>query len=356
MNLRILDTELNASAIVDSHESFTWTDRYNLCGDFELYLPVDDFALANLKKDYYIERKDSEHVMIIEDFLIETDEEDGNHLTITGRSLESILDRRIIWGLKTLSGNLQNGVETLLNECIINPSNPDRKIDNFIFEASDDPAITELTIDAQFTGDNLYDTICAICQVYGIGFKITLNNLKQFVFTLYAGSDRSYEQTSNPYVIFSPQFDNLMNSNYVESNSSAKNVTLVGGEGEGVNRKYATTGSGVGLNRREMFTDARDISSDDVPTGSTYESLLIQRGNERLVENARATAFEGEAETSVNYVYGVDFFNGDIVQIANEYGHEARVRIVEMITSEDESGVHTYPTFETITEEGEQDT
>ena len=47
----------------------------------------------------------------------------------------------------------------LLDENIINPSDTSRKVEGLIFEASTDPAITGLTVDAQFTGDNLYDAI-----------------------------------------------------------------------------------------------------------------------------------------------------------------------------------------------------
>ena len=193
---------------------------------------------------------------------ITSDTEDGNHVTVTGRSLESILDRRIVWGQKLLSGNLQNGIKTLLNENVISPSDSNRKIPNFIFKESIDPAITKLKLEAQYTGDNLYDVIQKICEEQGIGFKITLNDEKQFVFELYAGSDRSYDQTENPYVIFSPKFENIINSNYIESKASLKTVTLVGGEGEGAGRRYTTVGGGSGLNRRELFTDARDISSN----------------------------------------------------------------------------------------------
>lgn len=50
--------------------------------------------------------------------------------------------------------------------------------------------------------------------------------------------------------------------------------------------------------------------------------------------------------------YGEDFFNGDIVQIANEYGHETQARILEIVQSEDENGFSVYPTFKTITQEG----
>ena len=54
--------------------------------------------LDYIKQDYYLQSKESEHVMIVEKIQITSDTEDGNHVTVTGRSLESILDRRIVWG------------------------------------------------------------------------------------------------------------------------------------------------------------------------------------------------------------------------------------------------------------------
>ena len=353
MDLVVLNRELDAISVIDIYESFIWTDRYYRYGDFELYTAMQNNILDIIKKDFFLQSSDSDHIMIIEDWIIKSDIENGNHITVTGRSLESILTRRIIWGQKTISGNLQNGIKTLLNENIISPSDSKRKISNFIFEESTDPVITKLTINAQFTGDNLYDAIQKICEERGIGFKITLNDNKQFVFKLYAGVDRSYEQTLVPYVIFSPNFDNIINSNYMESNSSLKNITLVGGEGEGSARRYLTVGDTnvSGLDRREIFTDARDISSDvdgETITDTEYNAQLEQRGNEKLAENISIVSFEGQTETTVMYRYREHFFDGDIVQIANEYGHETRARILEVVTTEDETGTSVYPTFKTL--------
>lgn len=357
MDITILNKDLDAVSIVDTYESFIWTDRYYAYGDFELYEAMRDGLLEYIQQDYYLQSRDSEHVMIIEKIQISSDTEDGNHVTVTGRSLESILDRRIVWGQKTLSGNLQNGIKTLLDENVISPSDSSRKISNFIFKASTDSKITGLKLEAQYTGDNLYDVIQAICEEQGIGFKVTLNDEKQFVFELYAGTDRSYDQTENPYVIFSPKFENIINSNYIESKSSLKTITLVGGEGEGAARRYTTVGSGSGLERRELFTDARDISSDVgdgvTLTDAEYIAQLQQRGKEKLAENTSITSFEGETETTIMFRYGEDFFNGDIVQIANEYGHETKARILEIVNSADKDGYSVYPTFKTIEQEGE---
>ena len=358
MELTLLNTSLDAISVVDDYESLIWTDRYQECGDFEIYTPVTQDILSVLKQDYYLINRDSEHVMIVEKILIKTDVEMGNHITITGRSLESILKRRIVWGLRSISGNLQDGIKTLLEENVINPTDPDRKIDNFIFEESTDEQIANLTIDAQYTGDELYDVVSKLCKEHGIGFRVILNDNKQFVFKLYVGTDRSYDQTKNTYVVFSPNFENIVNSNYLESKSALKNVTLVGGEGEGSDRRYRTVGSASGLERRELFTDARDITSDEgdgvVLTEDEYNAKLDQRGNEKLSEYIDIVSFEGEIETTMMFRYREDFFNGDIIQIENEYGHATTARIVEMTISENEQGTSVYPTFSTISEKGEQ--
>lgn len=358
MNLIILDTDFNAVAILDVYESFIWTDRFFECGDFELYTLVTDELLENLQIDYYIVNNESEHAMIIEDIEISADAEDGNHLTVTGRSLESILDRRIIWGLKTLSGKLQTAIKTLITEAIISPSNSDRQISNFTFETTDDETITALTVDCQFTGDNLYDAIVSLCQSNGIGFKVILNDDNEFVFKLYSGSDRSYEQTDNPYVVFSSNYENINNSNYLESKSSYKNVALIGGEGEGTERVYASTGSATGMDRREMFTDARDVSSEDEDgntlSDSEYEALLVERGTEDLAENTEVSSFEGSADTTLMYTLNEDYYIGDIVQIMDDYGHEDRVRVVEIVISESEEGYTVYPTFVSVSEESDE--
>lgn len=352
MEVYVLNQKFESIALIDSFTSFIWTDRYNEYGDFELCLAPSIEILQYLAKDNYLWKADSEHLMIIEQIEIKSDPEEGDRLYVTGRSLESILTRRIIWEQKVYTGNFQNAVESMLNEAIINPAIEDRKIDNFVFQASEDESITALTIDAQYTGDNLYDVITTRLIDERIGYKIILNNENQFVFSLYKGLDRSYDQTDNPYVIFSSSFENIINSDYTESYIDMKNITLVAGEGEGSARKTATVGSASGLLRRELFTDARDLSSSTNSgnlSAAQYQEQLIQRGKESLAKNNKeVVGFEAEAETTRMFVYGKDFFMGDIVQISDDYGHDGKAYIKEIIFSQDDSSTSTFPTFEMI--------
>ena len=149
MELLILDESLSGVDTLDIFESLIWTDRYSKCGDFEIYVPASEKMLSKLQKDRYVYLRESEHIMIIEDRNIETDVEQGTHLCVTGRSLESILERRIIWNQTVLSGNLQDNIQKLLNENAISPSDPKRKIPNLSFKKSSDSKITQLTIEAQ---------------------------------------------------------------------------------------------------------------------------------------------------------------------------------------------------------------
>ena len=92
MDILVLNTKFESVAILDRFESLIWTDRFMECGDFEIYTAMDSKLLQYMKQDYYLYSADSEHMMIIEQLRVETDSEDGNHLKILGRSLESIID------------------------------------------------------------------------------------------------------------------------------------------------------------------------------------------------------------------------------------------------------------------------
>lgn len=343
--LLVLNPNFETIKNIDTLKSLIWTDRYYGAGDFEIYTPVNLELMSFLQQDYYLWRKGSEHLMLIESMEIECDIEEGDHLIVTGKSLEFILDRRIVWEQTILTGNFQNAVQTLLNENVISPAIEDRKISNFIFEPSTDPNILSLTVDAQIErGINLYEAVLVLCFERGVGFKITLSDDK-FIFRLYKGEDRSYDQSNNPYVVFSSNFENLMNSNYIETKTNLRTVTLIDGE-----EKSTVVGGESGLSRREMYTDAKSIyrTVDGVTlTDEEYLAQLEQRGSEALSEHSLSTSFDGELDSATTYKYGKDFFLGDLVQVSNEYGIEAKTRVIEMIYSQDLSGLKEYPTFAT---------
>lgn len=386
MEATILSKDLTSIGVVDNYKSFIWNDRFDEAGNFELCVPMQDGSFPiNLNKGDYLWRAESDRIMIVETVGYDSDEESGCIYNASGRSYESILTRRIVWYKRVFSAddngnkpNLQNGIAKLLMENAIEPteeqvikygvknpitSSSPRKIPNLTFEESTDERITKLEFEAQYLGENLYDVIHTQCVENEIGFKITLNENDQFVFKLCAGEDRSYgtedePQFKNPYVVFSPQFDNLLSASYLDSDEKLKNVCLIVGEseydeeGEEISRISYELGNEAGLERREIFTDATSLSLEDelggIMTADRYRAHLKQKGMDTLIENTPIAAIAAEIEPRSSYVYGEDYHIGDIVQIIDRFGQESRAYISEYITSCDESGTNAYPTFKLI--------
>ena len=352
LEARVLNPAFEAFDVIDKFESFIWTDRFFGYGDFELLTDANSKNLSALVSDNILVFDKSEHAMIVETHEIKTNAEAGTSLLTKGRSLESILERRIVWVQTVLDGNFQAEIKRLINENAISPTDANRKISNLIFEDSTDARITAMTVSAQFTGDNLYTAISDMCFRQNVGFKITLNSQGKLVFKLYMGQDRSYEQIANSFVVFSPDFENLLNSDYSDSTVPYKNTALVGGEGEGAARRFLSLDmAATELARRELFVNASDISSSvegGTLTEVEYNALLSQRGEENLSQNTSLVVFEGEAELTQKFVYSTDFFMGDVVQIANEYGMTGRSKVTEIIFSQDPAGEKAIPKFLTV--------
>lgn len=352
MDIYILNPDREVVDTIDDYESLIWTPRYFEPGDFEIYMKANPRSVSLLQLDNYVTRPDSDMVGIIESVKIESDPENGDHIIASGRDLKSLLDRRVVWSMTNIEDTVENGVRRLLTENFISPTLAVRKMENFVLGGSQ--GFTEV-MSAQYTGENILEIVVNLCKQNGIGFRVILNEEKNFEFQMYAGTDRSYNQTENPFIVFSPEFENIVSSDYFHNKSTLKNACIVGGEGEGRSRRFKDVGTASGLNRRELFVDARDISSELEEVDSNgehktmsvaeYNGLLIQRGKENLAECPETITFEGEVESIRQYVFNRDYFLGDMVTVKNSCGVSRHTRVIEVIQSHDESGHLTIPAF-----------
>ena len=262
------------------------------------------------------------------------DTEYGWILKVTGKGLKNILARRIVWSQLNLSGTVEDSIRTVITNNVINPSNNDRKIPNLQL---DDKANLTDTAEIQLLGENIAQWLEDVCTQYGYGWDIYIDS-GSFIFKLYKGVTRP--------VIFSPYFDNLYSSNYSYNLDNYANAALVGGEGDGINQKTATVGSGSGLDRYEQFIDGNNVSSNgEIITLETYIQMLESYGNEQLASYQKTQTFEGEIEPNGVFKLNQDYFLGDVVTVENEKGISANPRIIEIIYSEDANGINVVPTF-----------
>lgn len=350
MDIFVLNLDANVIDTLDAFKSCIWTTQYFSTGDFELVAPATKKNIDLLQKDRLLCRDkdrygdDWKNVMIIEDIEISADKESGDTITVSGRGLKSIVGRRVIWKQTTLSGKVETGIRQVITENIINPGDVSRKINNFLLG---DVANIQHTFDIQVIGDSLDEWITSICSTYGIGWDVYIHD-KKFIFMLYEGVDRSYNQSKNPPVVFSDEFDNLLSSIYRYQKSEFKNAALIGGEGEGINQRTATIGGATGLERHEAYIDGSGVSSNgEIITEEQYYRMLEDYGKDQLNNVSFTESFEGTVVPDGNYVLNQDYFLGDIVQVINEYGIAAAPRITEIIDSEDTNGASIVPTFST---------
>lgn len=340
----IADTSFNRIGAVDDYVSFIWTRRYYTVGDFELCVAVNSNSISLLKKDYYVIREGENDTGIIERIAIQRDENGHEVMIVSGRFLPSILARRIVATQTQVSGTIENCVKTLINQNAINPTDSARKIAGLGYGTFTGASAT---MQQQFTGTNLLQAISDICEANGVGMRMQLTDANTFSFSLFAGVDRSYNQTTNPYVIFSNDYDNLYSSDYEESYEGIVTDVLVAGEGEGLSRKtvWARKQTLTGLARYELFKDARNASTNNGEiSDSVYYQQLRDEGLDSITSITQA--FAGKVDLH-NYELGVDIEVGDTCVITNSrWNIGMNARIIEIIESVSETGVYTAtPTF-----------
>ena len=341
----IMNTNFEKLAVIDDYTSLIWTKRFYKSGDFELVVSADLTSTNLFRKDYYVMRFDDEDVGVIEDIQINRTSEGDDQMIITGRFLGSILARRIIPTQTIVSGSIDSCINTLINQNVISPAVDARKISNFKLGSY---SISKTIEDAQYVGDNLLEVIEGLCETYGIGYKVTLDDQNQFVFTLYEGENRTYDQTKNPYVIFSDAYDNLISMQYEENYQKMVNTVFVDGEEETEDGKHHSlwvNGAKSGLGRFELYSDQSNLSAegDEVITDAQYDAMLTEAGKALITTYTKA--FSGEV--NFDYDHNKEVNVGDIVVIEScRWNIRENSRIVEMIESVSESGEHKFvPTF-----------
>lgn len=345
MDLWILTEDFQRVGIVDTATSIIWANRHRQHGDFEIYISASAAMLDLLQEDCLVMRDDDDMVGIIEKIELSTDEENGDFLTVTGRCTRIILDRRIVWEQTTIDSTVENGMRQLVTDALISPTIEERKYSGLTLAAEHGYSDR---LRAQYTGTNIKETVESLCAANNYGYKMPLvGDVLELDF--YKGIDRSASQSERARVIFSEEYDNLTATTYTRDKSNYKSVVLVAGEGEGAARRHATVSRNTdvsGLHRRELYVDARDISSNEgAIADDEYLAQLAERGETALSESPIVESVEGTVEPLQTYTYKVDYFLGDIVTVINKYGIAADAQVLEVVETWDQDGYTCTPTF-----------
>lgn len=362
--------------IIDTANSIIWKSVYYGVGDFEIYAAATAANTSMLVEGNYVTRPNNFECGIIEHIEKKDDDNDGKMIVASGRFVKSILDRRVVYSAtlsgtgynyiwncaaNVLQGNVEAAVRKLISDNAVNAVDANRNIAEIYWTdedvsglpdiiVTDDSSGEEEDAEKQVTYKNLLAYSDGVLQEYECGARMWLDrDLLKFRYKVYKGVDRSRDSTTHEPIIFSTEFDNLKSSNYTIDSSEYKTTALIGGEGEGTERKCAFSYAWIaGLERRETFVDASSISStykdaageEQSYTIEQYRKMLEAQGRQTIAELQKVETFDGEIDlTNSNLKYGEDYALGDMVTIEDkDLGKYINARITVVTEVQDDNG------------------
>lgn len=329
VELYILNTNLQLQGVIDTAESVILTKRYNDVD--ELLITIDANKMGAELLIYgayiYIGGRNDALLRVYSRNIINSIS--GTKAQITAYSVEKLLSQRITLPLISEADITVTGTPyTIANKyitqsCINNVDMPYLNYTKLIIVA-DETALGGSSYTDKTRYKPLHEEIIRLNELEGIGTRSYLNNGKACI-EFYRGADRSANNTSgNAPVVFSREYDNLINNNIEQDYTITNNLILVGGQGEGIDRKvYKVSNQIIEEVQAEdiflAFQDARDLED---------EQQLISRAKSELIEPQ--VNIEAIINPRVQFVYLQDYFIGDIVTLVIN-GIEFRERITEVV-------------------------
>lgn len=358
MDVFVLDDFLVRSTVVDAYFSCIWSERVASVGDFELVVPNTPDMKNLLAVGRRLGINESKRVMVIETHEAKIDDEGRDVLTVSGRSLESILMERIAWVNPTagadanpkwvVTGTPAAAARWIFYQvCVVGAMSVSDIIPFYVtgstyptdtIAESPDSVVFELEI------GTVYERIKDICDQYKMGFRLYKGrDDSKLYFNIYQGNDRTTQQSVLDPVVFSPSLDNLAKIQELTSIENLRNVAFVYSKTKSI-YVYAdgTDANTAGLARRVLLVDATSVEETTEPN---LTKILTQKGNEALAKNRSITAFDGEISQADQYIYGLHYELGDLVEMQSGNGITNNMRVTEQIFVSDESGTRSYPTL-----------
>jgi hypothetical protein len=249
------------------------------------------------------------------------DNDDFYGLTISGSELKGITAKRIVMppagsAYQSYSqATPEYVIDQLLTAQLLTTANVNRKVFGTI--KSYTPGAEQIIYDGRF--GNLAEDISSISEAYQVGWYADIES-RAIVWSIYRGIDRRVSSLGGSTILLSASRDNLGQRSYSET-YSIPNTAIVGGQGEGADRHIIIVNdAAVGIDRNEMFIDARDVESDaDLP----------QRGEEKLAEESAAEVYSFGMENSAVKAYITGTF---------DLGDQCTVRDIDFLAGNDLEG------------------
>ena len=336
MEIRFYNRDMTFLGVMENHRSMIWTRKYYEPGKVMLVCPFTEENLRLTQRKNLIWMKGRKEAAVIESRHI-TDEASKSQIEVNGRFMSSYMDRRLIRPKVVYDGTVELAMRQLLSGAVALPRVTLGQLNGF-----------EETVSFQATYKNLLTYEIKLSKCSDIAFRLRPDfEAKVIYFETYKGTDHTAGQTANQRIIFSEAYDNLEKAEYQENDQLEKTTVYIGGQGQGDDRVIVSFGEEyTGLDRRELFVDARDLTKQSGMSDQTYAEKLLQRGKEAQAENRLTESFDCEILPDGNFVYRRDYDLGDIVTVRKKaWGITRDLRITEVQEIYERGAMKIVPVF-----------
>jgi len=407
--LQLYSKDFTIKAVIDVYDSFVWTDVYCGYGDFELKIQSDIAKGYNIEIGDFIECFISQKVMIVEGMTLDYDNNNVITATYKGRSLESLLCRRILRKedipkvvpqynstqgdyVRAEIRSLWDSIKYILERCIVQNtadssraglSDRNRGISLVGYTTVTDPVILEQnTPYVDLDGMTLYDYICSVLSYYGYGFSMSFNHLgviggnnssisnRKILFSIYNGLKRTFTQIDNERIVFTTQDDSTFKMNTSIDMSNYGNTGVVIGpykaiqvkDGDGnyqwvdspSDRYVANVYNDISdLDRYEIYVDGTSVPNMEAEMSKPYpDTYVLSQMRFKGIQEVKKlmggiTSYEPTVDFDPYKIYGENYYLGDLVTVIDDFNNSATMRVSSYSHALDSGGYKGYPLFET---------
>lgn len=244
LKLEVYSPALELLGLLEVHRSVIWESKAFGAGSFSLESLITEESRALLVPDniLWIE---GDTAGVIEHIQQQAGT-DGPYITVKGRDLTGLLDRRILWGLYDLNATPPAVMHHLVQDSAVRPTRGDSEARKLPGLALLDAPAGGNKIRYQKTGGSLLDALELLGEAYQVAFGVRFNAaVPRMEFWTRWGADRSVTQSINEPVFYSTELDDVLESEYSYDSANYRNVSLVAGEGEGKDRVLVTVEGSV---------------------------------------------------------------------------------------------------------------
>lgn len=372
--IRIFTPNIELLGEISNYESLFFVRSWHGIGDLEVRINRYKQYTNTLQKGNIIvvgNDKNKAYIILHKEIELNENGKASENWLIKGLELKVVAGQRITLppsatAYDNKSGNAETVMKHYVNKNIVNPVDSKRKI----AQLSIIPDINRgIPVNWQSRFKNVAEEMAELSLLSNLGWSVRVDyDSQNWLFDVSEGQDLTVNQEVFPPVIFSPQFDNIKNMQFVDSDLNYRNAAYIAGQGEGVERRVVELGDSAGLSRYELFVDARDVAEEtDVegedPIPRPVQDIindLINRGEQKLAEMIQEKFLEAQIMTPVkgieitrqtnfttqfqvyeniltkikdfsSFIYEEDWDLGDIVTVQNkEWGITLDTRITEV--------------------------